>query len=93
LNPPYWKDNGANGAAIALDSTNVFRPADKLKVVTSTIFSPQEIEDFYVNVLNNETGISRLSTHESLYDFLTTLFKVGADNSYMTDAGKVMCEL
>jgi hypothetical protein len=31
----------------------VFRPADKLKVVTPTTFAAEEIEDFYINVLNN----------------------------------------
>ena len=93
LNPEYWNSNGSNGSAILLDTTNIFKPADKMKVVSTSTFSQKEIEDFYVNILNNQTGISRLSSHESIYDFLTTLFKVGADNSYRNENGKVMCEL
>lgn len=93
LNAEYWIGSGSNGSAVALDSTNIFKPADKLKIVTSSTFTSKEIEDFYLEVLNNQTGLSRQKDKTPLYDFLRTIFQVGADNSYMNSDGKVMCEL
>lgn len=94
VNPAFWEGTAANGNANELDTTNIFRPADKLKLVTSPSFAYREIEKFYLDVLNNVTGQSRLKAQDrDIYSFLSAVFAVGADNTYQNSNGKIMCEL
>ena len=65
-----------------------------MKLVTSPSFAYREIEKFYLDVLNNVTGQSRLKAQDrDIYSFLSAVFAVGADNTYQNSNGKIMCEL
>lgn len=96
LNPPFWTGTGATGNGDSLDSTNIFRPEDKAKLVNIKSMTQEQINDFYLNVLGSFKNINQLeaaAVNSTLYSFLSTVFSTGADNSYLDEYGKVMCEL
>lgn len=96
LNLEYWKNIGAVGTADSYDSTNIFRPEDKSKLINVKSMSQDQINDFYLNILGNFKNINRLNAadvNHTLYNFLSCVFSTGAENTYLDSHGKVMCEL
>lgn len=97
VNPEHWLNNGAEGNADGLDTTNIFRCEDKSKLINVSTFSDSQIQDFYFNVLNvfklSDADLNLAANKSKLYGFLSAVFSSGADNSYLDEYGKVMCEL
>lgn len=95
LNQQYWISTTNKGSLDSLDTTNIFKAEHSTQLVDIKSISNTEIQQFYLNVLNNFKTINTSSdktTSQLLKDFLVSLFEYGAENSYLKD-GKVMCEL
>ena len=90
LNSQFWKDGSTNtGNASFIDTTNIFHNEDKSKLVTGKSFAIDQIADFYENTLmsmkDKELSSGR---NKRVHDFLSTVFRSGADSTWWNDDTK-----